>query len=39
LQINLKFQHPMTNTFKDQPLIRFLNFGHWDLFDIWVLVF
>ena len=29
----------MTKTFRDKPLFRFSNFGHWDLFDIWVLVF
>jgi hypothetical protein len=29
----------MTQTFKDKPLFRISNFGHWDLFDIWVLVF
>ena len=29
----------MTKTFKGKPLFRFLNFGHWDLFDIWDLVF
>jgi len=34
-----KSQIPMSKTFKDKPLFRFLNFGHWDLFEIWVLVF
>jgi hypothetical protein len=29
----------MTKTFKDKPLFRYSNFGYWDLFDIWVLVF
>jgi hypothetical protein len=29
----------MTKTFKDKPLFRFSNFDHWDLFDIWNLVF
>jgi hypothetical protein len=38
IQINLKFQYPMTKTFKDKPF-RFSNFGHCDLFDIWDLVF
>jgi hypothetical protein len=28
----------MTKTFKHKPLFNFLNFGYWDLFDIWVLV-
>jgi len=31
---NLVF-YPMTKTFKGKPLFRFLNFGYWDLFDIW----
>jgi hypothetical protein len=39
LQTNLKFEYPMTKTFKDGTLFRFLNFGHWDLFDIWDLIF
>jgi len=29
----------MTKTFKGKSLFRFSNFGYWDLFDIWVLVF
>ncbi len=29
----------MTKTFKDKLLFKFSNFGHWDLFDIWDLVF
>ena len=28
LQKNLKFQHPMTKTFKDKVLFGFSNFGH-----------
>jgi hypothetical protein len=39
LQINLKFQYPMTRISENKPMFRFLNLGHWDLFDIWVLVF
>jgi len=39
LQINLKFQYPMTKTFQDKALFGFSNFVHWDLFDIWDLVF
>ena len=33
LQINLKFQYPMTKKFE------ILNFGHCDFFDIWNLKF
>jgi len=39
LQINYKFQYPMTKTFKDETLFGFSNFGHWDLFDICDLTF
>jgi len=39
LQINLKFQYPMTETFKYEALFGFSDFGHWDLFDIWDLIF
>jgi len=28
LQINLKFQNPMTKTFQDETLFGFSNFGH-----------
>jgi len=39
LQINLKFQYSMTKTFQDKTLFGFSNFGHWNLFDIWDLIF
>jgi len=39
LQINLKFQYSMTKTFNDKTLFGFSNFGHWNLFDIWDLIF
>jgi len=39
LQINLKFQYSMTKTFQDKTLFGLSNFGHWDLFDIWDLIF
>ena len=39
LQINLKFQYSMTKIFQDETLFGFSNFGHWDLFDIWNLIF
>jgi hypothetical protein len=29
----------MTKTFKDKTLFGFSNFGHWDLFDAWNLIF
>jgi hypothetical protein len=29
----------MTNTFNDKILFEFSNFGYWDLFDIWDLIF
>jgi len=29
----------MIKTFQDESLFGFWNFGHWDLFDIWYLVF
>ena len=29
----------MIKTFQDEPLFGFSNFGHWDLFDIWALIF
>jgi len=29
----------MTETFKDETLFGISNFGHWDLFDIWDLLF
>jgi len=35
LQINLKFQYSMTETFHDETLFGFLNFGHCDLFVFW----
>jgi len=34
LQTSLKFQYSMTKTFRDETLFGFLNFGHWELFDI-----
>jgi hypothetical protein len=39
LQINFKFQYSMTKTFQDETLFGISNFGHWDLFDIWDLIF
>jgi hypothetical protein len=39
LQTNLKFQYSMTKTFQDKALFGFSNFGHWNLFDIWDLIF
>jgi hypothetical protein len=39
LQINLKFQYSMTKTFQGKTLFGYLNFGHWDLFDFWSLIF
>jgi len=35
---NLKFQYS-TKTFQDKTLFGFSNFGHWNLFDIWDLIF
>ncbi|MFO8082907.1 MAG: hypothetical protein R6U27_01155, partial [Desulfobacterales bacterium] len=29
----------VTKTFQDETLFGFSNFGHWDLFDIWYLIF
>jgi len=29
----------MTKTFQDETLFGFSNFGHWNLFDIWNLIF
>jgi len=29
----------MTKTFQEEKLFEFSNFGHWDLFDIWILIF
>ena len=29
----------MTKTFQHYALFGFSNFGHWDLFDIWDLIF
>ena len=29
----------MTKTFKDETMFGFSNFGHWDLLDIWDLIF
>jgi len=29
----------MTKTFQDKTMFEFLNFGHWDLFVIWNLLF
>jgi len=29
----------VTQTFHGKTLFEFLNFGHWDLFDIWYLEF
>jgi len=29
----------MTKTFQDKTLFGFSNFGHWNLFDIWDLIF
>jgi len=29
----------MTKTYLDEILFDFSNFGHWDLFDIWDLIF
>jgi len=29
----------MTKTFQEKTLFGFLNFGHWNLFDIWDLIF
>ncbi len=29
----------MTKTFQDKKLFGFSNFGHWNLFDIWNLIF
>jgi len=29
----------MTKTFQDKALFGFSNFGHWNLFDIWDLMF
>ena len=34
-----KFQYSMTKTFQGKTLFGYLNFGHWDLFDIWSLIF
>jgi len=39
LQTNLKFQYSMTKTFQNKTLFGFSNFGHWNLFDIWDLIF
>ena len=42
LQINFKFKYSMTKTLRTSPAcsgIEFSNFGHWDLFDIWDLIF
>jgi len=39
LQTNLKFQYSMTKTFQDKRLFGFSNFGHWNLLDIWDLIF
>jgi len=45
LQINSKFQYPMTKIylelsyFKMMQMFGILNFGHCDLFVIWVLLF
>jgi len=36
---NLKFQYSMTKTFLHKTLFGFSNFGHWNLFDIWDLIF
>jgi len=29
----------MTKTFQDKALFGILNFGHWNFFDIWDLIF
>jgi len=29
----------MTKTFYDETSFGFLKFGHWNLFDIWILIF
>jgi hypothetical protein len=34
-----KFQWSMTKTFQDEKLSGFSNFGYWDLFDFWNLIF
>jgi len=39
LQINLKFQYSISKNFQDKKLFGFSNFGHWNLFDIWDLIF
>jgi hypothetical protein len=36
---NHKFQYLMTKTFRNEMLFGFLNFGHWDFFDICDLIF
>jgi len=36
---NLNFQYSMTKTFQDKTLFGFSTFGHWNLFDIWDLIF
>ena len=35
----LKLQYSMTQTFQDETLFGFSNFGHWTLFDICNLIF
>jgi len=39
IQINLKLQYSMTKTFQDKTLFGFPNFGYWNFFDIWNLIF
>jgi hypothetical protein len=39
LQINFKFQCSMAKTFQDKALFGFSNSGHWELLDIWDLIF
>jgi len=35
----LKFQYSMTKTFNDKTSFGFSNFGYWNLFDNWDLIF
>jgi len=39
LQINHKFQCSIKKTFMDESFFGFSNFGHWNLFAIWNLIF